>query len=222
MSRFSNLKSFIYAEEQEPSAFVDSEGTKKTENDEVVSATSAVSTAPAMPTQETSLNSSIKEMSDFNDVTASGQPERVDVMELSDVAPLKLDVIVDSTGFLSDKVDKFIAEKNVAVVPFSAVGILKQVTQLQRHDILELGDTKYAMLRAARPNVLEYYRKIIIDSITAGLVFSEKLTVSIADGTETIRTLKLSKVEWSYLCAWFRDYNARIEEDNNDIRLVVG
>ena len=45
MSRFSNLKSFIYAEEQEPSAFVDSEGIKETENDEVVSATSAVSAA---------------------------------------------------------------------------------------------------------------------------------------------------------------------------------
>ena len=166
--------------------------------------------------------SSIKEMSDFDDVAVSEQPERIDVMELSDVAPLKLDVIVDSAGFLSDKVDKFIAEKNVAVVPFSAVGILKQVSQLQRHDILELGGTKYAMLRTARSEVLEYYRKVIIDSITAGLVFSEKLTVSIVNGTETIRTLKLSKVEWSYLCAWFRDYNARIEEDNNDIRLVVG
>lgn len=216
MSRFSNLKSFIYAEDQKSSAFVDSKDT----NAQVVENT--VSEDSAVQKVEIPAESSIKEMSDFDDVAVSEQPERIDVMELSDVAPLKLDVIVDSTGFLSDKVDKFIAEKNVAVVPFSAVGILKQVSQLQRHDILELGDTKYAMLRTARSEVLEYYRKVIIDSITAGLVFSEKLTVSIVNGAETIRTLKLSKVEWSYLCAWFRDYNARIEEDNNDIRLVVG
>lgn len=216
MSRFSNLKSFIYAEDQKSSAFVDSKDT----NAQVVENT--VSEDSAVQNVEIPVESSIKEMSDFDDVAVSEQPERIDVMELSDVAPLKLDVIVDSTGFLSDKVDKFIAEKNVAVVPFSAVGILKQVSQLQRHDILELGDIKYAMLRTARSEVLEYYRKVIIDSITAGLVFSEKLTVSIVNGTETIRTLKLSKVEWSYLCAWFRDYNARIEEDNNDIRLVVG
>lgn len=216
MSRFSNLKSFIYAEDQKSSAFVDSNDT----NAQVVENT--VSEDSAVQKVEIPAESSIKEMSDFDDVAVSEQPERIDVMELSDVAPLKLDVIVDSTGFLSDKVDKFIAEKNVAVVPFSAVGILKQVSQLQRHDILELGDTKYAMLRTARSEVLEYYRKVIIDSITAGLVFSEKLTVSIVNGAETIRTLKLSKVEWSYLCAWFRDYNARIEEDNNDIRLVVG
>lgn len=216
MSRFSNLKSFIYAEDQKSSAFVDSKDT----NAQVVENT--VSEDSAVQNVEIPVESSIKEMSDFDDVAVSEQPERIDVMELSDVAPLKLDVIVDSTGFLSDKVDKFIAEKNVAVVPFSAVGILKQVSQLQRHDILELGDTKYAMLCTARSEVLEYYRKVIIDSITAGLVFSEKLTVSIVNGTETIRTLKLSKVEWSYLCAWFRDYNARIEEDNNDIRLVVG
>lgn len=216
MSRFSNLKSFIYAEDQKSSAFVDSKDT----NAQVVENT--VSEDSAAQKVEIPAESSIKEMSDFDDVAVSEQPERIDVMELSDVAPLKLDVIVDSTGFLSDKVDKFIAEKNVAVVPFSAVGILKQVSQLQRHDILELGGTKYAMLRTARSEVLEYYRKVIIDSITAGLVFSEKLTVSIVNGTETIRTLKLSKVEWSYLCAWFRDYNARIEEDNNDIRLVVG
>ena len=216
MSRFSNLKSFIYAEDQKSSAFVESKDT----NAQVVENT--VSEDSAVQKVEIPAESSIKEMSDFDDVAVSEQPERIDVMELSDVAPLKLDVIVDSTGFLSDKVDKFIAEKNVAVVPFSAVGILKQVSQLQRHDILELGDTKYAMLRTARSEVLEYYRKVIIDSITAGLVFSEKLTVSIVNGAETIRTLKLSKVEWSYLCAWFRDYNARIEEDNNDIRLVVG
>lgn len=216
MSRFSNLKSFIYAEDQKSSAFVDSKDT----NAQVVENT--VSEDSAVQKVEIPAESSIKEMSDFDDVAVSEQPERIDIMELSDVAPLKLDVIVDSTGFLSDKVDKFIAEKNVAVVPFSAVGILKQVSQLQRHDILELGDTKYAMLRTARSEVLEYYRKVIIDSITAGLVFSEKLTVSIVNGAETIRTLKLSKVEWSYLCAWFRDYNARIEEDNNDIRLVVG
>ena len=202
MSRFSNLKSFIYAEDQKSSAFVDSKDT----NAQVVENT--VSEDSAVQNVEIPVESSIKEMSDFDDVAVSEQPERIDVMELNDVAPLKLDVIVDSTGFLSDKVDKFIAEKNVAVV--------------QRHDILELGDTKYAMLRTARSEVLEYYRKVIIDSITAGLVFSEKLTVSIVNGTETIRTLKLSKVEWSYLCAWFRDYNARIEEDNNDIRLVVG
>lgn len=216
MSRFSNLKSFIYAEDQKSSAFVDSKDTNAQVTENAVSEDSVVQKV-GMPT-----DSSIKEMSEFDDIAVSEQPERIDVMELSDVAPLKLDVIVDSTGFLSDKVDKFIAEKNVAVVPFSAVGILKQVSQLQRHDILELGDTKYAMLRTARLDVLEYYRKVIIDSITAGLVFSEKLTVSIVNGTETIRTLKLSKVEWSYLCAWFRDYNARIEEDNNDIRLVVG
>lgn len=216
MSRFSNLKSFIYAEDQKSSAFVDSKDTNAQVTENAVSEDSVVQKV-GMPT-----DSSIKEMSEFDDIAVSEQPERIDVMELSDVAPLKLDVIVDSTGFLSDKVDKFIAEKNVAVVPFSAVGILKQVSQLQRHDILELGDTKYAMLRTARSDVLEYYRKVIIDSITAGLVFSEKLTVSIVNGTETIRTLKLSKIEWSYLCAWFRDYNARIEEDNNDIRLVVG
>ena len=216
MSRFSNLKSFIYAEDQKSSAFVDSKDTNAQVTENAVSEDSVVQKV-GMPT-----DSSIKEMSEFDDIAVSEQPERIDVMELSDVAPLKLDVIVDSTGFLSDKVDKFIAEKNVAVVPFSAVGILKQVSQLQRHDILELGDAKYAMLRTARSDVLEYYRKVIIDSITAGLVFSEKLTVSIVNGTETIRTLKLSKVEWSYLCDWFRDYNARIEEDNNDIRLVVG
>ena len=216
MSRFSNLKSFIYAEDQKSSAFVDSKDTNAQVTENAVSEDSVVQKV-GMPT-----DSSIKEMSEFDDIAVSEQPERIDVMELSDVAPLKLDVIVDSTGFLSDKVDKFIAEKNVAVVPFSAVGILKQVSQLQRHDILELGDAKYAMSRTARSDVLEYYRKVIIDSITAGLVFSEKLTVSIVNGTETIRTLKLSKVEWSYLCAWFRDYNARIEEDNNDIRLVVG
>ena len=136
MSRFSNLKSFIYAEDQKSSAFVDSKDTNAQVTENAVSEDSVVQKV-GMPT-----DSSIKEMSEFDDIAVSEQPERIDVMELSDVAPLKLDVIVDSTGFLSDKVDKFIAEKNVAVVPFSAVGILKQVSQLQRHDILELGGTK--------------------------------------------------------------------------------
>lgn len=97
MSRFSNLKSFIYAEDQKSSAFVDSKDINAQVTGNAVSEDSVVQKV-GMPT-----DSSIKEMSEFDDIAVSEQPERIDVMELSDVAPLKLDVIVDSTGFLSDK-----------------------------------------------------------------------------------------------------------------------
>ena len=58
MSRFSNLKSFIYAEDQKSSAFVDSKDT----NAQVVENT--VSEDSAVQNVEIPVESSIKEMSD--------------------------------------------------------------------------------------------------------------------------------------------------------------
>lgn len=210
MSRYSNLKNFIYAED-------DSLNTTKKDSQEgtVISVVSE-----SLSNHNDSLQDT-RELDCFSDIEENHTDARkVDVMEL-DVEPLKLNAIVDSSGLLSDRVDKFASDKGIAVVPFSAVGILSQVTQLQRHDVLELDGEKYAMLRTARPEVLEYYRNAVIKSISSGLVFSEKLMISIANGVDTIHTLKLSKIEWSYICAWFKDYNARVIT-SDEIRLVVG
>lgn len=62
MSRFSNLKSFIYAEDQKSSAFVDSKDTNAQVTENAVSEDSVVQKV-GMPT-----DSSIKEMSEFDDI----------------------------------------------------------------------------------------------------------------------------------------------------------
>lgn len=139
-----------------------------------------------------------------------------------DVEPLQINNITDKHGVLSNKIEEFMSRYDTAVVPLSAIGVTSTLSSLERFDILEVDGVCYAMNRKPRENHLSIYKRQILDALEAGKIFCDSLLIKINCGIEEVTTLNLSQIEWSYICAWFSNYNATVTVRNHDVVLTVG
>lgn len=143
-------------------------------------------------------------------------------VEEVDAEAIQIGNISDKFGKLSDKIDSIAVVNNLAVVSLRDAGILAQVSSLMRHDIVDVCGVRYAMKREPRESILEIYKNQICESLSLGLSYEESLIMKITNGSKTMTTLKLSRIEWSYLCKWFSNYNARVTVRSGDVFLTVG
>lgn len=131
--------------------------------------------------------------------------------------------IHDTHGVLSDKVDEVMLAAGCSVIPFDAAGVLHQVVDFQRHEIMTLNGIKYIMAKEIRADVIEEFKSKITETLSAGLPYKKCLNVDILVGTVSYETFALSKAEWSYVCSLFRRYGAKVIYSNQEqLVLVVG
>lgn len=131
--------------------------------------------------------------------------------------------ICDTKGILSDRIDAVMQEYHVRAIQVEAAGILPQVTELQRHDLLKLNDVNYAMSRDVDKKMLLSYRQTIYDTLSSGLPYREVLTDTITIDDKEYHTMKMTKPEWDYLCSAYRNYNSRLVlDESGNLNLLVG
>lgn len=131
--------------------------------------------------------------------------------------------ICDTKGILSDRIDAVMQEYHVRAIQVEAAGILPQVTELQRHDLLKLNDVNYAMSRDVDKKMLLSYRQTIYDTLSSGLPYREVLTDTITIDDKECHTMKMTKPEWDYLCSAYRNYNSRLVlDESGNLNLLVG
>lgn len=131
--------------------------------------------------------------------------------------------ISDTKGILSDRIDAVMQEYHVRAIQVEAAGILPQVTELQRHDLLKLNDVNYAMSRDVDKKMLLAYRQTIYDTLSSGLPYREILTDTITIDDKEYHTMKMTKQEWDYLCSAYRNYNSRLVlDESGNLNLLVG
>lgn len=131
--------------------------------------------------------------------------------------------ICDTKGILSDRIDAVMQEYHVRAIQVEAAGILPQVTELQRHDLLKLNDVNYAMSRDVDKKMLLSYRQTIYDTLSSGLPYREVLTDTITIDDKEYHTMKMTKSEWDYLCSAYRNYNSRLVlDESGNLNLLVG
>lgn len=112
---------------------------------------------------------------------------------------------------------------HVRAIQVEAAGILPQVTELQRHDLLKLNNVNYAMSRDVDKKMLLAYRQTIYDTLSSGLPYREILTDTITIDDKEYHTMKMTKQEWDYLCSAYRNYNSRLVlDESGNLNLLVG
>lgn len=131
--------------------------------------------------------------------------------------------ISDTKGILSDRIDAVMQEYHVCAIQVEAAGILPQVTELQRHDLIKLNDVNYAMSRDVDKKMLLAYRQAIYDTLSSGLPYREVLTDTITIDGKEYHTMKMTKAEWDYLCSAYRNYNSKLVlDESGNLNLLVG
>lgn len=151
-------------------------------------------------------NISVKE----DDVNGEVIPYEINTDEI-----VTIGAISDTKGILSDRIDAVMQEYHVRAIQVEAAGILPQVTELQRHDLLKLNDVNYAMSRDVDKKMLLAYRQTIYDTLSSGLPYREILTDTITIDDKEYHTMKMTKQEWDYLCSAYRNYNSRLVLDES-------
>lgn len=159
-------------------------------------------------------NISVKE----DDVNGEVIPYEINTDEI-----VTIGAISDTKGILSDRIDAVMQEYHVRAIQVEAAGILPQVTELQRHDLLKLNNVNYAMSRDVDKKMLLAYRQTIYDTLSSGLPYREILTDTITIDDKEYRTMKMTKQEWDYLCSAYRNYNSRLVlDESGNLNLLVG
>lgn len=159
-------------------------------------------------------NISVKE----DDVNGEVIPYEINTDEI-----ITIGAISDTKGILSDRIDAVMQEYHVRAIQVEAAGILPQVTELQRHDLLKLNDVNYAMSRDVDKKMLLAYRQTIYDTLSSGLPYREILTDTITIDDKEYHTMKMTKQEWDYLCSAYRNYNSRLVlDESGNLNLLVG
>lgn len=159
-------------------------------------------------------NISVKE----DDVNGEVIPYEINTDEI-----VTIGAISDTKGILSDRIDAVMQEYHVRAIQVEAAGILPQVTELQRHDLLKLNDVNYAMSRDVDKKMLLAYRQTIYDTLSSGLPYREILTDTITIDAKEYHTMKMTKQEWDYLCSAYRNYNSRLVlDESGNLNLLVG
>lgn len=159
-------------------------------------------------------NISVKE----DDVNGEVIPYEINTDEI-----VTIGAICDTKGILSDRIDAVMQEYHVRAIQVEAAGILPQVTELQRHDLLKLNDVNYAMSRDVDKKMLLAYRQTIYDTLSSGLPYREILTDTITIDDKEYHTMKMTKQEWDYLCSAYRNYNSRLVlDESGNLNLLVG
>lgn len=159
-------------------------------------------------------NISVKE----DDVNGEVIPYEINTDEI-----VTIGAISDTKGILSDRIDAVMQEYHVRAIQVEAAGILPQVTELQRHDLLKLDDVNYAMSRDVDKKMLLAYRQTIYDTLSSGLPYREILTDTITIDDKEYHTMKMTKQEWDYLCSAYRNYNSRLVlDESGNLNLLVG
>ena len=159
-------------------------------------------------------NISVKE----DDVNGEVIPYEINTDEI-----VTIGAISDTKGILSDRIDAVMQEYHVRAIQVEAAGILPQVTELQRHDLLKLNDVNYAMSRDVDKKMLLAYRQTIYDTLSSGLPYREILTDTITIDDKEYHTMKMTKQDWDYLCSAYRNYNSRLVlDESGNLNLLVG
>lgn len=164
-----------------------------------------------------------QETCEFEDVTEPKSDSRIHMPVLHvDVEPIVIEEVEDSHGRLSDIVDNLMEVTGQSVVPFNMCGISNNVIKLQRHEIITLGDKKFAMSTKPRLAVVNDFRDRIISVLKSGVSYSEILNRSITYNSNLYTTLALSACEWSYVLSYFKNYKQDVFADvNGNIVLEV-
>lgn len=139
-----------------------------------------------------------------------------------DVDEIILPEIKDVHGRISDIVDAIEVSTGVAVVPFEMANIAPEITKLQRHEIFQLGDRRFAMSKEIREGVVTQYTNKIVRTLTSGVPFVENLATTVTYNGKVYNTLALSKIEWTTLLSKFRKYKHSLRaQDNSSIILEI-
>lgn len=161
---------------------------------------------------------------DFLDEVPIDVEQSTDEIEVSiiDVDEVVIPEIKDVKGRLSDIIESIEQSTGLSVVPLNMAGIAPEVIKLQRHEIFELGDVRYAMSKQVRENVVNEYVDRIRKSLTSGLPFVENLSKGVTYFGEDYRTIALSRVEWTIIISKFRRYKSAIRiKDGIDLVLEI-
>ena len=166
------------------------------------------------------------DLGDFNDIGFAEQQALEEVGEEIPISFMEIDTLTvprvqDLHGRLSDVFDFMMGKTNMSVIPFAMAKVSESVTKLMRHDIFELGGSKYAMSRVPRNDVIKSYSERIIKTLESGLDFKESLSLIINYEGHAYKTIALSEVEWTFLTSLFREYRPSLHKKNDDLVLTV-
>lgn len=138
--------------------------------------------------------------------------------------PLEFD-IRDKYGKISDKIDRLEDEYGLSSLPLEFCNILPQVTELQRHKIIDVMGTKLTIgtERKVRERELSDYVNQIKDTIEGGDIFDDSLLEERNLGGKSYMLLKFNSYELDTLNSVFLNiYFTTYITPSGDYRINVG
>lgn len=139
--------------------------------------------------------------------------------------PIEFGEIKDNYGKLSDRIDRLEGEYNLSCLPFEFCNLLPQVTELKRHEIIEINGTKLLVgtARKVREAELKEYIQHIKATIEEGEIFDDSLLEQKTLGGKTYTLLKFNSYELDTLNSVFLNiFFATYVTPSGDYRVNVG
>lgn len=164
-------------------------------------------------------------LDDF-DVTTSNliahELTTVDVENI-EVEPIVLNSIQDTYNSIQKHLDKITIETGLHVIPTKVFKFAEQLDSIQGYEKCTVNGISYFMSNIVRDSLIADRKEKIITQLENGLVYSETLSQTSLINSIHYETLSMTKKEWSYLVALFKNYNAKVfVTDTDKIVLTVG
>lgn len=143
--------------------------------------------------------------------------------QLVDVEPLDFE-IKDTTGSISEKLEKVEKDLKLSVIPFKVAGINKFVSEIPGYDIIVDDDgEKYASgsNHMANKTLVDSYKLEWKNRLMTGEIINENLTTEYETETKTYRLCKLNHYEINYLLTLFKNYGASGYEMDGDSYIAI-
>lgn len=136
---------------------------------------------------------------------------------------VELPFISDFDGRVSNLLDLYARKIQQRIVPICITGLPENLKNLERYRILEIDGKRYAEPKDADTGILQLFEKEIMESLCSGKKYETSLVCEFEYYGKTIKSLRLSSLEWSILVSRFRNYHASVSliHSTGDIVLEV-
>lgn len=142
-------------------------------------------------------------------------------LDTMNVDPVVIDKIDDTMGRIRDFIRAIEKETGYTSFPFNVIHINPNILSIKDHEIIHLRGIKYCVSQEIRQDVIEIYKNLIINKISAGMPFVEDIwTVGTYKGIK-FNTLKLNFKELGVLVSMFVNYGAKCSKNSDDTQLLL-
>lgn len=138
--------------------------------------------------------------------------------------PLDFKEIKDTKGLISAKVSKFELESGLSCMPFSLIGLNKNIVEIKDYHIATVGKEKYvsSSTRISNKQKIAEYTERWKEKIESAEEIEENLMEIVSYNGQQVKTIAFNQAELDHLLSLFNQVNAALVIHGDDVIFMAG